>query len=75
MDDRGHFYFVDTTVPHMIQQALFVPESGQLEKLREFDAIPSRDVRLFAQRFTGNMGGGRSALTGGRYISLAPHGV
>jgi len=56
MDDNGHFYFVDATVPHMVRQARFRPQTGKLEQVREFDGLPSRDVRLFKQRFTGNMG-------------------
>ncbi len=56
MDDHHHFYFIDTTVPHMVQQGRFIPSTGKLEQVREFEGLPNRDVRLFAQRFTGNMG-------------------
>ena len=56
MDRAGHFYFVDSTVPQMIRSAVFVADSGKLRDLAVVEAAPQRDVELFHQRVSGNMG-------------------
>ncbi|MFQ5581152.1 MAG: hypothetical protein ACE5F3_00810 [Mariprofundaceae bacterium] len=56
MDAQGRFYFIDTTASHMARGGIFHPVSGTLDGLYKLDFLPDRDVRLFKQRFTGNMG-------------------
>jgi hypothetical protein len=54
MDRAGRFYFIDSTVPQMIRAGVF--ERGQLRDVAPVTGAPERDVELFRQRVSGNMG-------------------
>lgn len=56
MDRDYNFYFVDTRVNRMVQSARFVPATGILSNVREFEGVLKRDVRFLAWKITGNMG-------------------
>lgn len=56
MDREGSFFFVDSGVKAMLRVGRFRPETGHVEDIRDLTGVPSRQVRLFAQKFHGNMG-------------------
>lgn len=56
MDVNYNFYYLDTGVDGMIRKARFDVETGELFSLKSFDVIPTREVKLFSQKFHGNIG-------------------
>jgi len=66
MDSSYNFYYVHSGSKHMIHVGVFDPASGVLVNVREFDAVPAKDVRLFGQKLSGNMG--VEVSSGGRAV-------
>lgn len=55
MDADYNFYYLDTGVDQMIRSGKFDSGMGSLLFLKIFDAVPNRKVKLFSQKFHGNM--------------------
>ena len=56
MDVNNNFFYVDSGVKRMIRIGQFSADTGQVINVKDVDAIPNRDVKLFAQHVDGNMG-------------------
>ena len=56
MDRSNNFFYVDSGVEVMVRRARFSTADGALCDVRDFEAMPRREVKLFSQKVHGNMG-------------------
>jgi len=56
MDSKYNFFYIDSNVDRMVRTASFAFKTGELRALKVFEGVPKREVKLFAQKFHGNMG-------------------
>jgi len=55
IDRSNRFYFTDSSADSMVRVASFDPERKLLRDIHTVDGVPSRDVQLLSQRFSGSM--------------------
>ncbi len=75
MDESYNFFYVDSGVRRMVRMARFSPQNGSLSSVMDFDGVPMRKVKLFAQKVHGNMGVEVSADGSTVYFSRATWGM
>ena len=56
MDSFRNFFYIDSGVEHMVIRGIFSEQSGILESVAEFTAVPKRVVDISKGTLTGNMG-------------------
>ena len=56
MDGDHRFFYIDSGAKPMVRMARFSPQTGRLSDIDDFVQIPTRKVKLLAQKFQGNMG-------------------
>jgi hypothetical protein len=55
MDSRYNFFYIDSNNEQMVKTARFAV-TGKLHDLKSFTGVPGREIKIFAQKFHGNMG-------------------
>ena len=56
MDRFNNFFYVDSGMKPMARLGKFSHADGTLSDLRDFKALPNREVKILAQNVHGNMG-------------------
>jgi hypothetical protein len=56
MDSSYNFFYIDSGTETMVRMGRFSPDKGELTSIREFKGVPKREVKLIAQKVSGNMG-------------------